>query len=306
MGKADYSALFGALFQTIPVGQRVALSDVIGDARFASVSSATIKTRLREYIEKNPGALERITGLIPKPETVIELVESKIGFITEDKLDLANIACSDVINGITRPMVGSFVRENLSNCYDIDSGKYTVQETRLSQFLLEDFAVYLKAAGNGLASIAGSLNEKLLQRAMVNSGMNPGEHFKMTGTDSEADIVVHTIAGSRENLGVEVKSYHARERLLRGLKDVKEPKVGAGYFKDPSEFNRGRTITLLQAHPAAIYMPQRTLSQVEPLAREVKTTEKVAFGSVLYRPLERFATDMRHYHLTGTLPQFSG
>lgn len=305
--RCNYPAIFEEIFGSVAVGERIAYLDVVNDPRLpATVAIATKKTHLKRYIEENPSQLKLLTGLIPKPETVIHLVESEIGGITEHKLDDANRKCSEVVTAITRPMVEGFIREGLSNYFEAGDSSYSVTASALSQFLLDDFAGYLKAAGNGLVSIAGALNEKLLQRALINAGMSPEGDFSITGTDSEADIVIHTVAGSRENLGVEVKSYHARERLLRGLKDVKEPKVGVGYFKDHSEFNHGRTITLLQARPAAIYMPQRTLDRVEQRARLVMTNERVAFGSALYRPLEQFASDMKHYAATGELPRYDG
>lgn len=304
--RVSYPEVFAKIFLDARPNRKMTLQEVLGDPRLPSVSLGTKKAHLRSYIEQNPSDLKHVTGLIPKPETVIALVESEIGSIVEKNLDAANLRCSEVVNSIARPIVDDFVREGLSQCFDPSKDEFKVPAPVLIQFLLEDFTGHLKAAGNGLVSIAGSLNEKLLHRAMINTGMQLNRDFSVTGTDSDGDIVIHTSAGSRAPLGVEVKSYHARERLLRGLKDVKEPKVGVGYFKDPSEFNHGRTITLLQAKPAAIYMPLRTLSNVEAAARAATTNEKIAYGSALYRPLERFVTDMQHYAATGELPRYAG
>jgi hypothetical protein len=299
-----YTEIFKDVFAKASSGEIVPYSSLINDSRLPlSVGVQTRKKHLKEFIEKNPSYLKCISGLIPKPETIIASVETEIGPITEDKLDLANMKCSELVNAIARPMVDEFVRDSLSDSYDASSGNYLIDSLKLSQFLLDDFSTYLKAAGNGLVSIAGSLNEKLLHRALVNVGMELNQDFKVTGTDSEADIVIHTSVGTHDNLGVEVKSYHARERLLRGLKDVKEPKVGVGYFKDPSEFNYSRTITLIQSQAAAIYMPQKTLELVELKARGQTVNVKVALDSALYRPLERFASDMKHNKI-GKLPHY--
>ncbi|QNP45668.1 hypothetical protein H9L14_14270 [Sphingomonas sediminicola] len=174
----------------------------------------------------------------------------------------------------------------------------------LVTFLLDDYASFSRGAGNGLVSTAGRMNEKLLVACLEEKGLSHGANFTKTGTNLQGDIVIHSKAGAKKNLHVEVKSHHARERLLRGLNDITGEKVGAGYFVDPAEFGPGRTQTLLQSQAAAIYMPDSTLKKVDQNALAMKTNAAVAFGSRFYRPLEQFATDMQAFSQTGALPTY--
>jgi hypothetical protein len=303
--RANYNAIFADILSGLPDGEVIDASVLLSDARLPdAVSVKTKKEKLKSFLDENPSWIRRITGIVPKPETIIALVESEIGPINEGLLAEANVRCSSVVGSAVRPMLARFVREELAEYYS-SPGTISLSEECLLQFL-DEFSNYIKAAGNGLVSVAGSINEKLLHRAMENAGMVKGEHFSITGTDSEADIQVYTRQGTRESLGVEVKSYAARERLLRGLRDVREPKVGVGFFRNPAEFGLSRTITYLQARPAAIYMPRATLELVESGARSQRVNEKVAFGSFLYRPLEQFVSDMKAYYYNGILPEYSG
>lgn len=169
-------------------------------------------------------------------------------------------------------------------------------------FLQDDYADFMAKSGNGLVSIAGSVNEHLLDRVLKNHGMVEEDDYRKTGKNSEADFIVYS--SSKSQLGIEVKSYHARERLLRGLQDITGDKVGFGYFIDPSEFNEHRTRTLLQSGAAAIYMPKRTLDLVDPSAKSQITTQRISLNSKFYRPFEQFATDMKHFCTTGQLPAY--
>lgn len=304
MKKINYRDVFDSIFFAVEPGARVQFSDVMNDSRLASVQVATRKSRLRQYIDEDPTRLSSLAGMIPSPETVIALVERELGRIVESNIVSANVRCREIVGSIVKPLVGDFITGHFAHAFDPVSQSFTLPQSELTEFLLTDFSEYLKASGNGLMSIAGSLNERLLHCALTNSGLRPETDFSVTGTDSEGDIVIHSASGARENLGVEVKSYHARERLLRGLRDVKQPKVGVGYFLDPSEFNVARTKTLMQANPAAIYMPNATLLRVDPAARALTTNELVAFGSSLYRPIEQFASDMRGFVDKGKLPPY--
>lgn len=300
----DYQKFFREQLSSLPVGAKVAYRELMGSEELPTVSEATKKRHLRDFIEQNPQYLRAITGFYPKPETIIDLVELELGPVTELNLDEANIRCSRIVNELTAPMVQSFIREGLSGFIDAASQRISIELDEITAFLIEDFSDFMRSAGNGLVSIAGQLNEKLLFRAMGNAGMKAGHDFTKTGTDSEADLIIHSHAGTKENLSVEVKSYHARERLLRGLQDIREPKIGVGFFKDKSEFNPGRTETLLQAGPAAIYMPKNTLSQLHPDSLRITTNAKAAFGSRLYRPIEQFVSDMKGFNASGALPRY--
>jgi hypothetical protein len=297
-----YYPTYVALLEGLTTGSTIPVTALIASEGLPNVTDGTKRDHLKTLIKERPELLEKIVGLYPQADTIIDLVEKLDGSVIEATLDQANRHCAKIVDKIALPILHEFVRSNLSKHISGTSISLTVDE--LMEFLLEGFAEFSKGAGNGLVSIAGTLNERLLMRAMKNGGMVEGADFKKTGTNSEADIVVHSHAGTKINLGVEVKSYHARERLLRGLQDIDGPKVGVGYFKDPSEFNAARTMTLLQADPAAIFMPASTLSKVDATATSRKTNNKISYDSRLYRPLEQFVTDMKHFVQTGQLPTY--
>lgn len=297
-----YHDSFGRVLLALPSGQTIPIGDLLSCDGLPAVGDATKRKHLKTLISTRPEFLEKIVGFYPSPETIINLVESRQGVVVESNIDASNQACRLIVQGIAKPIVHGFVKESLAE--HISGSQIGVELDQLLTFLLDEYSEFSRGAGNGLVSIAGSINELLLIRAMKNGGMVDKTDFTRTGTESEADIVVHSRAGSRMNLGVEVKSYHARERLLRGLQDVTGNKVGAGFFKDAKEFNAKRTKTLLQAGPAAIYMPYATLSKVESAAVGFTTNETIAFRSQLYRPLERFVTDMKYFNAHEKLPQY--
>ncbi len=255
---------------------------------------------MRAFLKANPIYLQKVSGFFPAADTIVDLVEHKIGPVGELNLVQANRESRLIVEDIARPKLLKFVQDSLGA--KVQSGNITFTLSELMSFLIDDFSEFQRQAGNGLVSVAGKLNEELLVRALFNSGLELGSDFLRTGQNSDGDIVVRSNAGTKENLGVEIKSYHARERLLRGLQDVSGNKVGVGYFQDAKEFNFKRSQTLLQAQPSAIYMPQSTLDHVDAKSRALTTNSKIAFQSALYRPLERFATDMAHYVKTGQLP----
>ena len=299
-----YFAEFGSILDDLAPNGKISFDALMDSPSLPAVAVSTKKKHLRDFIQQKPEYLEKITGLFPKADTIIDLVEKKAGRITEDSLDQANLLCRDIVVSIAQPILEDFIRRSLDQYLDAETQQVNVPIAALTQFLLEEYSEFSRGAGNGLVSIAGKINELLLARAMLNAGLMLGRDFKMTGTDSDGDIVIHAHAGTQENLGVEVKSYHARERLLRGLQDVRSPKIGVGFFKNAAEFNPQRTVTLLQAQPAAIYMPAATLSLLDPKSAQQKTNDKVAFDSKLYRPLERYVSDVSSYVKTGILPHF--
>ena len=95
----------------------------------------------------------------------------------------------------------------------------------------------------------------------------------------------------RATLLVEIKSWGARERLLRGLNDISPPKVGVGFFNDASEFNPERTNLFLATQALAIYLPQTTYAAIDATAR----ARQNARGTTFYRPLGQFVADMRTF-----------
>lgn len=298
-----YHKLFEEIISALPESQCISIGDLFSSPGIPTVSDNTKKKHLKSLISLKPELLEKVTGFYPSPETIIDLVEARFGKVIESNIDASNQSCREIVQGIARPIVEEFVKESLAD--HINDNRISIELNQFLIFLFEEFIEFSRGAGNGLVSIAGSINELLLIRAMRNSGMTEQADFTRTGTESEADIVIHSRAGSRMNLGVEVKSYHARERLLRGLQDITGNKVGAGFFKDPKEFNAKRTKTLLQARPAAIYMPRTTLEKLDSDAISLTTNETIAFRSLLYRPLERFVTDMKHFNEHEALPTYS-
>lgn len=297
-----YHDAFQVALNALAPNSKMWVEDLVNVPGLPQTSNVTKRNHLKELITASPFLLEKVLGLYPKADTIIDLVEQRYGLVTEGTLDLSNSRAAEIVRSIAQPVVERFVdgtlRENISH------NLVTISKADLMTFLLEDFTEFSKGAGNGLVSIAGTLNERLLMRALKNGGLIEDTHFKKTGTNSQADLIIHSVGGARENLGVEIKSYHARERLLRGLQDITGHKVGFGFFKDPNEFNASRTQTLLQTQAVAIYMPAATLKQVDPVAQGMTTNERLAFLSRLYRPIEQFVTDAKYFHAHESLPKY--
>lgn len=302
MARLDYEQTFLDILAPLKVAaQAISRSDLFSHPRLDGVSESTKKSRLKAFLGANPDFVGVVQGVLPPPDTLLDLVERDLGQpISQSNVVLANRLSAQIVSRVTKPLLEEFVRSSLGDV--INDNILTVDMDSLTEFLTGDFSVFMKGAGNGLVSVAGSLNEKLLARCLISSGMVEGVDYSVTGTESEGDILVHCHSGSRTNLGIEIKSYHARERLLRGLRDITRPKVGAGYFIDHYEFNQSRTKLLLQTQTAAIYMPSETLNRLSPVVIDMRTQDTVAYDSRFYRPLERFASDMQSYSATGLLP----
>lgn len=89
-------------------------------------------------------------------------MEQEIGLITEKSLDLANVRSSEIVDGVARPIVEEFIHEGLAGSLDQSTRTIRIGVKALTDFLIEDFTEFVRSAGNGLVSIAGSLNEMLL------------------------------------------------------------------------------------------------------------------------------------------------
>lgn len=300
----DYFAAFTSLLSPLLANAgTISIDKLFADPLLGNVSKATKLKHLKTFISGQATYVGIVEGVLPDDATLLKAIEQRIGApISERNVVQANNACMGIVMSATRPVVETFVRESLSQY--ISGGNLNAPMSDLLDFLIDDYSSFSRGSGNGLVSIAGRMNENLLQACLEHAGLIKGTDFKRTGKNSEGDIIIHSHAGNRVNLGIEVKSHHARERLLRGLDNVSGSKVGAGYFVDPAEFGPGRTRTLLQTHAAAIYMPASTLGQLDPQARGLTTNVTIAFGSRFYRPLEQFATDMRVYSKTGVLPRY--
>lgn len=300
---AEYDAVFLRALGRLSPDSTIHFEDLMVLEDLPATSKATRKKHLTRLVVQQPELFARIEGFFPPAELVIDLIEEKLGPITEANLAEANREAKEIVLRSARPNVSRFVRDTLQpHITTEDVLRISLEE--LLDFLLFPYQEFSRGAGNGLVSIAGALNEALLVRALVNGEMEKGSDFWETGSNSEGDVVVRPPVGSGSKLGVEVKSYAARERLLRGLADIQYEKVGVGFFQNPGEFNPSRTATLLQTNAAAIYIPDEILSQVAEASREQKVTRKIALNSRFYRPLEQFVTDMRHYTQHGALPPF--
>jgi hypothetical protein len=296
-----YFSAFERIFAEIASGDFKWVDEVIVDSRLPNVGDSTKRNKLKSYIDANPLIIEKVKGIYPSASTIVALVEQKLNEpITELLLDRANVVASEIVGSVSEPILKRFLADNLGEYYKED--RVDVPTLTLVKFLTNELPEFYAKSGNALVSIAGTLNEQLLQQAMVNQGMNDA-NFKRTGKNSEGDFVIYSSIGNRPQIGVEVKSYHARERLLRGLQDITtDNKVGFGYFVDSSEFNKHRTMTLLQSNAAAIYMPQATLSKVDQEAQSIKSNKMISFNSRFYRPIERFVTDMKYFCANARLP----
>ena len=282
-------------------GTSVSAAELFSLPQLGTASSKTKRGHLKKFLDSDITYLGTVQGILPSVDVVIELAAKHLGApVSEGNVVEANRACAAIVTKAAGPVVEEFVRSGLGPYISEDSLQISVHE--LMEFLVGEFAAFTKGAGNGLVSVAGALNERLLVRCLLEKGLKKDEDFRQTGTESEGDVVIHTKVAAKTNLGVEIKSYHARERLLRGLRDIDRPKVGAGYFVDPSEFNPQRTILLLQTNAAAIYMPAETLAKLDSKAAGMTTNDTIAFGFRFYRPIERFASDMEHFVQAGNLP----
>jgi hypothetical protein len=298
-----YFDAFDKIFSEVEDGKFLWAEDVLNDMRTPQVAITTKKNKLKEYINNKPLTIEKVRGIYPTAATLVALVEQKINSkITEKNLELSNKIASEIVGSISQPMFKKFLSDSLGDHYKED--RVEIPTKKLVDFLMNELSDFYAKSGNSLVSIAGTLNEQLLEQAMKNQGMKD-QDYKRTGKNSEGDFVIYSSAGNRSQIGVEVKSYHARERLLRGLQDITtENKVGFGYFIDPSEFNKHRTVTLLQSNAAAIYMPNSTLEQVEAEARNMTSNKQISFQHRFYRPIEMFVSDMSHFCQTGRLPAY--
>jgi hypothetical protein len=296
--KVDYHTEFKKLLDSgVPVS---------ADQLFAASSLGTAKydaklKQLRKFLSSNPQYVCTVRGVLPSVEAIVNMACQELALqLSEKNVVSVNQRCKEIVQRVTSPVLEDFVRDGLKGF--IEKDKLTAPVQKIVDFFADDFSGFARSSGNGLASIAGSINELLLVGCLQQVGLTSGD-FTKTGKKSVGDITLHSKGAGKPNLNIEIKSYHARERLLRGLSDAQHPKVGAGFFVDPLEFGPGRTRTLLQTNAAAIYMPSKSLANVASSARSMTTNEEIAFGSKFYRPLERFASDMKYFVRAGQLPK---
>lgn len=288
----EIEALLGS--NMLPVDVQLLLDALPG-------STTTIKKYLKIYLDQNPERIGSIIGLYPSSDTVIRLAEQHLGAVTGENLYEINQECKRIIDRITKPKHKQFLENFLNDFMEVDGQTLRLGKDILVDYLYDEYIGFVHEADNGLVSIAGSMNEKILIRGLVVNGLVEGRDFKKTGRDSEADLQIEHRGRTTRILYCEIKSYAARERLLRGLRDIQQPdKIGVGFFNNPAEFNPDRTQTLLQAGPSAIYMPDVTLDQVHADSKRQTTVRQDA----LYRPLSHFISDMQLFANTGNLPRY--
>lgn len=265
-------------------------------AKIPNLTDEDLKHVTRLY----PQLLPKVTGFYPHADAVVHLVEDQLGCsIVGANLTAANLACKKIIDDITKPRHDRFLKEILGP--HTSSGLVSVAEQQLINLMYDHYADFVREADNGLVSLAGRLNEKLLQRALINEGLREGTDVYPTGTDSEGDLVIAFAGNPPKQLYVEIKSYRARERLLRGLQDINNPnKVGVGFFVDHAEFNARRTTTLIASHADAIYLPDDTYNLIS-------ADSKASIGknqNRFYRLLTNFPGDMKQFAASGALPKW--
>ena len=273
--------------------------------RDSAVSDTTFRSNLKDFVRVLPDMMVRIVGFYPDAATILGLAAQRLagGQIVSGNLMEANEECKRIVDAISRPRHLRFLSEQLAP-YLVEGGASIVAEKmELMNRLYDTYPDFVREEGNGLVSIAGRLNEEIFIQAMINAGMSfgSGNDFMRTGQNSEADLIVFQQTGTQRQMFIEVKSYHARERLLRGLQDISQPeKIGIGFFINPAEFNPGRTRTLLQSNARAIYLPDRTYASVDDESKAMSTVQQDLF----YRPLSRFVSDMQNFVEHGRLSVF--
>jgi hypothetical protein len=236
-----------------------------------------------------PDFIQQTEGYLPRTEAVLAIVAHRLGEpITSQNLERANECCAQLVNEVSAPRLLKFIRETLTE----DGVLKRLTEAELVDFLVGPYAQHAKAASSGLVARAGSLNEGLIREALKAEQVAALK----TGTEGNADVqIVAQSLNPPQTLNVEIKSYGARERLLRGLKDCNPPKVGVGFFNRASEFNGGRTGQLLGTNASAIYLPASTYAALDQPTRERQNAQ----GGFFYRPLSRFGSDMKAFSRFG-------
>jgi len=264
----------------LPVGQLLELHDE---------RSGTEKEVLDALFTIFPDLITATEGYLPRTDAVIAIITHRLGHgVTSSNLAQANECCSTLVREVMGPKLRRFIRETLGN----ESGFVPLNEGELVEFLTGPYAQFAKSASSSLVSRAGSLNEGLVREALK------AANVPATKTGGEGNADVQILAGSTnppQTLNVEIKSYGARERLLRGLHDCNPPKVGVGFFNRASEFNGGRTTLLLGTKASAIYLPEATFDALEDTTRERQNAQ----GGLFYRPLAMFGADMAEFSRVG-------
>lgn len=258
----------------------------------ADLSVSTAQATLEKVISAAPSLFALTEEFLPQVECMMDIIELEMAQnISSHNLDEVNHICSGIVEGVLKPRLSRFLNNTLPNHVN-DEGKYVLSLNEMLEFLMGDYQVFNKSQGAGLVSRAGGYNEGILKRALSNSGLVEGAQFQRTGQQGNGDMAIYCRSTTpNEALWVEIKSYGARERLLRGLQDCLEPKVGVGFFNKASEFNPRRTIQLMKTQALAIYMPKKTFEELHP--ESIKMTN--VHQSPFYRPLNEFVPNITEF-----------
>jgi hypothetical protein len=263
------------------------------------VSRSVLKRNLNEALVSNHQLLSRLVGFLPQAAVLIDLAEQKVGKVTSENLMTINIATKEIVDSVSKPELEKFFREGMAK--HINGETLSAPFKAVFDFTSGAFVEHLAETNNGSVSVVGRLNEEIILRSLRNSALSEGDDFQRTGQKSDADIIVSQKTGTKKNLYIEVKSYHARERLLRGLQDIPHPeKVGIGFFREPAEFNPQRTQTLINSNAWAIYLPDDTYEKVSNSSKSMTTSQQNYF----YRPNSMFVGDMEQFNKSGQLRPF--
>ena len=263
---------------------------------------STFKGHLQNYLNFYPQQIQKVSGFFPANQTIIDLAinNSRVGNNIKEHLEKINEQCKKIIDDIEKPIHEDYLEKGIQKLDPKTEGNdVTVDKNRLLSFLYDDYPDFLQARLNSGMSRAGKINEDILMRALISAGLEEGRTVRQTGTGSKADIQIYCEGNSGDRLAIEVKSYKARERLLRGLQDIEDRrKIAVGFFKEYSEFNRDRTITYLGTGAWAIYLPNETYKNLPSSVKKMKNNHETKF----YRRLSKFVDDMVYYHTEGELP----
>jgi len=251
-----------------------------------------VNDALADIVAVDFSVFDKTSGYLPSTAAMIELLERRLGPIDSSNLSAANGLCTSIVEAAVLPRYESFIRRELAKYLDAAGASLTIPISDLLEHLRGNYREFVKAQDNGLVARAGGYNEAIFRRLMVNGQLVEGTDFGKTGTKSHGDFAFYcrTLTPQR-TLYAEVKSYGARERLLRGLQDAPAPKIGVGFFTEPSEFNPRRTQDYLDTQALAIYVPQSTLEQIAPAALARVNGRNAAF----YRPLEQLLPDAKDF-----------
>jgi CTP-dependent riboflavin kinase len=302
MPPTDYQNIFKTLLDAKedPVTFEALYDEFIS---IRKVGKGTVKKHLKNFIKNNPEYLDKLLGFYPDVDSIISMAEEEFGEgIAGHNLFEINGICKGIVDRLTKPLHEDFLKTLLDNKIDRD-GKVQVDFNELLELIYENYGDFINERGNSLVSIAGSMNEMILIRGLVNSGLTEGSDFIKTGHQSEADLnlIYRPPAGNIKTLYAEIKSYHARERFLRGLRDIPHPeKIGIGFFISSKEFNPSRTDLYVKTGTWAIYMPDNTYRDIDERSKEFTSVTQ----SRMYRPLTMFCDDMKTYCSTGSLSDY--